>query len=205
VKNVTITLDEETARWARIEAARRDLSVSRFIRNLLRENMRQNQTYELAQQHFLSRPIYAVNEAGAPYPNVLVHARDPSNSEKHARAQEWLAHLWRTRRGLLSFQVLNEYYAVATRKLRPGVKPEDARRDVLDLLAWQPQPVDGDVLQAAWGIEDRFGFAFWDALVIAAAQAAGSRYLLTEDLQHGQELDGMTVLSPFLATPAEVA
>jgi len=68
VKNVTVTLDEETARWARIEAARQDMSVSRLIRNLLQENMRRNQTYEVAMRTFLARPIYTVNESGAPYP-----------------------------------------------------------------------------------------------------------------------------------------
>jgi hypothetical protein len=77
VKNVTVTLDEETARWARIEAARQDMSVSSLIRNLLQENMRRNQTYELAQRTFLSQPVYAVNEGGASY---------PSRDEIHDRA-----------------------------------------------------------------------------------------------------------------------
>jgi hypothetical protein len=69
VKNVTVTLDEETAHWARMEAARQEMSVSRLVRNLLRESMRQNRTYELAQRRFLSRPIYTVNETAAPYPS----------------------------------------------------------------------------------------------------------------------------------------
>jgi predicted nucleic acid-binding protein len=137
--------------------------------------------------------------------NVLVYSRDPSAGAKHATAQEWLGHLWQTRRGRLSFQVLNEYYAVVTARLRPGVQPADARTDVQNLLAWQPVPVDGDVVATAWEIQDRFGFAFWDALIVAAAQIAACRYLLTEDLQHGQELDGVTVISPFRAKPAEAA
>src|SRR5258706_13291019 len=49
--------------------------------------------------------------------NVLVYARDPSAAEKHPRAREWVTHLWRTASGRVSFQVLNEYYAVVTRKL----------------------------------------------------------------------------------------
>ena len=68
MKNVTVTLDEETARWARIEAARRDMSVSRLIRNLLEENMRRNQTYEVAMQRYLSMPERNLNEDGVPYP-----------------------------------------------------------------------------------------------------------------------------------------
>ncbi len=68
MKNVTVTLDEETARWARMEAARREMSVSRLIRNLLQENMRQNQTYEMAMRRYLSQPTRNLNEEGSPYP-----------------------------------------------------------------------------------------------------------------------------------------
>jgi hypothetical protein len=68
VKNVTVTLDEKTAHWARMEAARREMSVSRLIRNLLQENMRQNQTYEVAMRSYLSQPARVLNEAGTPYP-----------------------------------------------------------------------------------------------------------------------------------------
>jgi hypothetical protein len=68
VKNITITLDEETARWARLEAAKREVSVSRLVRDILRENMRQSRTYEAAMRSWLSTPPYIVNETGAPYP-----------------------------------------------------------------------------------------------------------------------------------------
>ena len=68
MKNVTVTLDEETALWARVEAARRDMSVSRLIRNLLQENMRRNQTYEVAMRRYLSQPARVLYEARGPYP-----------------------------------------------------------------------------------------------------------------------------------------
>jgi predicted nucleic acid-binding protein len=135
--------------------------------------------------------------------NVLVYARDASAADKHARARAWMAHLWQAERGRLSFQVLHEYYVVTTRKLTPALSRTEARAEVRTLLAWQPQPVNDDLLESAWDVEDRFGLSFWDALVVSAAQAAGCRYLLTEDLQHGQELDNLTVLSPFRATPEE--
>lgn len=69
MKNVTITLDEETARWARLEAARQEMSVSRLVRNLLHENMRQGRTYELARRRFLARPARSLNAEGAAYPH----------------------------------------------------------------------------------------------------------------------------------------
>jgi predicted nucleic acid-binding protein len=137
--------------------------------------------------------------------NVLVYARDSSAGDKHSRAREWMAHLWRAQTGRVSFQVLHEYYSAATRKLKPALSVPEARNEVSALLAWQPLQMDGDVLEGAWDTQDRFGLSFWDALVVSAAQIGRCRYLLTEDLQHGQDLNGLIVLSPFRATPEDAA
>jgi predicted nucleic acid-binding protein len=131
--------------------------------------------------------------------NVLVYARDASEPEKQPQAAAWIEHLWRTRTARLSFQVLQEYYATTTRKLKPGLPTEQARADVRDLLAWRPVSVGPELLQAGWSVEDRFGLSCWDALIVAAARIAGCGYLLTEDLQHGAELEGLRVVSPFRA------
>jgi predicted nucleic acid-binding protein len=131
--------------------------------------------------------------------NVLVYARDASEPEKQPQAAAWIDHLWRTRTARLSFQVLQEYYATTTRKLAPGLTPEQARADVRDLLAWRPVSVGTELLEAAWSVEDRFGLSCWDAPIVAAARIAGCEYLLTEDLQHGAELEGLQVVSPFRA------
>jgi predicted nucleic acid-binding protein len=133
--------------------------------------------------------------------NVLVYARDSADPDKHARATEWIARLWRSGEGRVSFQVLQEYYVTTTRKLIPGLRPQEARADVEDFLAWQPVPVGGPALRLAWSIQDRFGLSFWDALVAAAAHIAGCDVLLTEDLQHGADLDGLRVVDPFREDP----
>jgi predicted nucleic acid-binding protein len=129
--------------------------------------------------------------------NVLVYARDASEPEKHARAFEWIRHLWDTGEGRVSMQVLQEYYVTTTRKLRPGLAPDDARADVRDLSAWRPVTIGLEGLEAAWTIEERFGLSFWDALVVAAAHVARCDVLLSEDLQHGLDLDGVRVVDPF--------
>jgi predicted nucleic acid-binding protein len=129
--------------------------------------------------------------------NVLVYARDGSEPAKQPRAREWIDHLWQTRSARLSFQVLEEYYATTTRKLKPGLSPEEARADVRDLLAWRPVAIGMEVLEAGWSLEDRFGLSCWDALIVAAARIAGCDYLLTEDFDHGSELEGLQVVSPF--------
>ena len=136
--------------------------------------------------------------------NVLVYARDASEPDRQPQALAWIEHLWRTRTARLSFQVLQEYYAATTRKLKPGLSPEQARADIRDLLAWRPVPVGVEVLEGGWLVEDRFGLSCWDALIVAAARIAGCEHLLTEDLQHGSDLDGLRVVNPFRAAPGSL-
>ena len=136
--------------------------------------------------------------------NVLVYARDSADSEKHLRAREWMRELWERRAGRLSVQVLYEYYVTVTRKLTPGLPVDQARRDVRDLSQWQPLALDASIVERAWAEQDSHDLSFWDALVVAAAKRTGCEHLLSEDLQHGQDLGGIAVVSPFLREPSEV-
>ena len=129
--------------------------------------------------------------------NVLVYARDASEPEKQPLAAEWVAHLWRSQTGRLSIQILNEYYVTVTQKLKPGMSVEEAREDVRNLMLWRPVPLSTTLVEQAWSVQDRHGASLWDALIIAAAQIARCPYLLSEDLQDGQDLDGVKVVSPF--------
>lgn len=133
--------------------------------------------------------------------NVLVYHRDTTDPEKQAAAAEWMAHLWGTGAGRTSLQVLREYYVTVTSKLTPGLPAADAREDVLALRAWDPLEPGLDLVDDAWSVEDRYGFAFWDALIVAAARRLDCAVLLTEDLQDGQALDGLRVRNPFLHAP----
>jgi predicted nucleic acid-binding protein len=136
--------------------------------------------------------------------NVLVYARDASETAKQPRAAEWMQRLWQERRGRLSTQVLQEYYVVVTSKLDPGLTAAAARADVRVLQAWQPVVIEPVVLDTAWSIEDRYQLSLWDALIVAAAQQSRSRYLLTEDLQDGQEFDDVRIVNPFAHDPSIV-
>lgn len=114
----------------------------------------------------------------------------------------WKAELWKSRRGRISFQVLHEFYARATQKW-PTLFPE-VRSSVRNLLEWNPIVMDSEILERAWKIQERYKLSFWDALIVAAAKAASCKYLLTEDLQEGQELDGVLVVNPFRSSPREI-
>lgn len=128
---------------------------------------------------------------------VLVYARDASEPDKQQRAAAWMAHLWGTRTGRTSVQVLNEYYVTVTRKLSPGLDRSIARDDVRDLGAWWPTATDQATMTTAWDLEDRYSLSWWDSLIVASAIALGCDRLLTEDLQDGQEFGGLVVTDPF--------
>jgi len=133
--------------------------------------------------------------------NVLVYTRDASEAEKQAQASAWMRHLWGSRLGRLSYQVLGEFYVTVTRKLNPGLDPEEARKDLRALMVWRPQTIDSEVLERAWILEGRHSLSFWDALVVGSAQHSACPYLLTEDLQDGQSFDGLVVVNPFTHSP----
>ena len=136
--------------------------------------------------------------------NVLVYRRDAGQGEKQVQAASWMEHLWMTRSGRLSYQVLQEFYVTVTSKLQPGLDVESARDDVRALMAWHPVAVDAGVLEGAWVHQDRYGLSWWDALIVSAAQVANCRYLLTEELQDGQELGEVQVVSPFRHSPETI-
>ncbi len=138
--------------------------------------------------------------------NVLLCADDAHDLPRQARAREWLQALWQRRAGRLSTQVLGDYYVTATRTF--GMPLGDARAKVRRFQLWQPWQIDHQTVETAWGVEARFGLNYWDALIVAAAAQSGATHVLTVDLQptqHLQQIDGVTILNPFLATPADLA
>lgn len=136
--------------------------------------------------------------------NVLVYRRDASEPGKQERALAWMTYLWNLRLGRLSFQVLQEFYVTVTAKLDPGLDRETARGDVRALLAWQPLAADARMMEGAWNLQERFRLSWRDALVVAAAQAADCRYLLSEDFQEHQDLGGVKVVNPFQGVPEDL-
>ena len=134
--------------------------------------------------------------------NVFLYAVDEADPNKQRAARNWRAELWKSRRGRISFQVLGEFYINAVRK-RPDAL-EEARAEVRDLLVWNPVITDAALLEQGWKLQDRYRLSYWDALIVAAAKASSCRYLLTEDLQAGQNLVGVEVVNPFQRPPESV-
>lgn len=135
--------------------------------------------------------------------NILVYALDAGAGEKQRQAAAWTESVWRSGRGRVSTQVLHEFYVTVTQKLRPGLDRSAARVEVRGLMSWRPVQLDEVMLESAWDVQDRFQLSFRDALIVAAARAAGCGHLLTEDLQDGQMLDDLRIVNPFLHQPAD--
>ena len=129
--------------------------------------------------------------------NVLAYAHDRSETARQPVARALLEKLWRERAGVLSTQVLQEFYVVATRKLDPPM-PRGAARELLVLYAtWPVVQVDVPLVIAASELEERHTLSFWDALVVEAARRAGAARIVTEDLQPGRRIGGVAVENPF--------
>ncbi len=127
--------------------------------------------------------------------NVLLYLDATDAPEKQARAADLWQRLRRSGEGVVSTQVLQEYYAAATRKLR--VQPEIARRRVDLWATLRVVQVTVPTIRAAIVREQSDRLSFWDALIVQAAIEAGCETLFSEDLQTGRRFDGLVIVNPF--------
>lgn len=129
--------------------------------------------------------------------NVLVYAHDASEPAKQPIARAALERLWSTRTGLVSTQVLQEFYVVATSAHKLAMSPSDAR-EIVDLYsAWPVVVIEPVLILAASRLHETARISFWDALIVEAARVAGASRILSEDLAHAQRFEGIRVENPF--------
>jgi predicted nucleic acid-binding protein len=128
--------------------------------------------------------------------NILLYAisRDPQEQPKAKVANDIL-----TARDLaLSVQVLQEFYVQATRRSRPDpLTHEQASRLVESFLRYPVQGISTGIMMAALAARERFHLSYWDAAIIEASRALGCGVVLSEDLNHGQDYEGVRVENPF--------
>ncbi|MGH9416324.1 MAG: PIN domain-containing protein [Terriglobales bacterium] len=133
--------------------------------------------------------------------NVLLYTRDKRDRSKQQRAVAWTTGTWDTGAGRVSWQVLHEYYWNGTRKLK--IDPMIVRADVHDLAQFNPVQASLALVQRAWHWCDQAQLAYWDALIVAAAEHCGATYLLSEDFEPKRRFGDCTVLDPFRSDPAD--
>lgn len=130
--------------------------------------------------------------------NVFVYHLDPTDSRKQGIAEGIVREALATGNACISWQVVQECLNVALRKAEVAL-PADAARAYLDavLLPLMQVTATASVYHRALDVQSRWRYGFYDSLVIASALAAGCRTLLSEDLQHGQRIDALTIVDPF--------
>ena len=129
--------------------------------------------------------------------NILIYVYDTDAQKKHETAVAVVKKLWQTKTGIISTQVLQEFYVNVTRKIPNPLSPASARDVINDYLSWQVVTNTPEMILLASEIQERNLLSFWDALIIAAAKQGGAKTILTEDLNHGQLIEGIRVENPF--------
>jgi predicted nucleic acid-binding protein len=129
--------------------------------------------------------------------NILIYAEDRDSGRKHEIARDLVIELWDDHDGVLSIQVLQEFFVNVTRKLRRPLTPAKALQIVQEYLTWTIVENTGDLLVAAIELQQKARLSFWDAMVVQAAIDAGCDRLYSEDLNAGQKLGPVVIVNPF--------
>jgi predicted nucleic acid-binding protein len=129
--------------------------------------------------------------------NVLIYAHDADAKQKHEVAKKILRELWSERKGVLSTQVLQEFYVNVTRKIASPLSKDSARLVVSSYMLWSMETTPLEI-SVAFRIEDEARIGFWDALIVAAAAKSGARRIISEDLNAGQKIAGILIENPFV-------
>lgn len=131
--------------------------------------------------------------------NVLVYAEDRDAKGKHESARDLVVRLWEHRDGVVSVQVLQEFYVTVTRKMKKPLTSSKALAIVAEYLTWTVVENTGALLTGAIELQQRSRISLWDAMVIQAALAAGCDRLYSEDLNAGQRFGPLVIINPFEA------
>jgi len=128
--------------------------------------------------------------------NVLIYAHDLDAIAKNGIAKAALRELWSERAGVLSMQVLQEFYVNVTRKIAAPLPKDSARQVVSAYSTWCMETTPAEIA-SAFRIEDESRIGFWDALIVASAVKSGAARILSEDLNAGQGIAGILIENPF--------
>lgn len=130
--------------------------------------------------------------------NIFIYTFDDVVPEKQRIAQERIRTALQDGSGIISYQVVQEVLNVLTRKLPLAMNAGDATRYLATTLEplWRVQP-SAELYRAGLAVQSRYGFGLYDSLIVAAALSAGCARLISEDLQHGQRIEGLVIEDPF--------
>jgi predicted nucleic acid-binding protein len=130
--------------------------------------------------------------------NVLVYLFDRDAPDKQETTRTLFESEAQSGRLIISTQVLQEWYVTVTRKLAEPLPAKDAEQTLRHFATFPVVRIDTGHIIGAVNRCQVLGFSFWDALIIETALSGGSSILYTEDMQHGQVIDGLTIINPYV-------
>lgn len=130
--------------------------------------------------------------------NIFLYAFDVTEGYKHAICNQKLLDLWDSGTGVISTQVMQEFYNNVTKKIPQRLTYAQARAELKFYETWEVVQVDPVLIRAASEIQEQNVLSFWDSLIVAAAQRANAEILLSEDMNHGQVIGGVEIHNPLL-------
>ncbi len=130
--------------------------------------------------------------------NILVYAHDVSAEYRHEVSRNIMFELWEQRRGVLSTQVLQEFFSAVTTKITQPLNIQTAKEVIEFLLKWTVVVNDGNSVLAAIDMHQKYKYSFWDSMILASAVKSGAAVLLSEDFSDGRIIDGVAIRNPFI-------
>ena len=129
--------------------------------------------------------------------NILVYAFDRLEGQKHELAARLLETLWKSRTGVLSTQVLQEFHVAITRQKKRGISLKQSQ-EIINSFSYWPiyTPRANDIVQAI-DLQERYQLSFWDSLILQSAISSKCKKVYSEDLSHGQVIEGVQIVNPF--------
>ncbi len=134
--------------------------------------------------------------------NLFVYAIDSSKAErdKSELARQLIRSAIEHTSGVISVQVLQEFYNTATRKLAIPLTPNQALEYVEYMRMLEVVEPSFAMVTSAIRLSQRLKFSFWDSMIVQTALTADCEILLSEDMQHGQRIDGLVIENPFVVS-----
>ena len=130
--------------------------------------------------------------------NIIVYAHDRSSEKKHTISKEIMEYLWERKKGVISVQVMQEFYVCVTTKILKPLPLKDARKILECLMNWHLIINDEYITINAIDLQEKYRFSFWDSLIVQSAIQSQAPTLFSEDFSDGQAVENVKIVNPFI-------
>ncbi|MBN1290417.1 MAG: PIN domain-containing protein [Candidatus Latescibacteria bacterium] len=134
--------------------------------------------------------------------NIFVYTFDSSDREKQKLSREIVTQALENSTGIISYQVIQEFLNVSTKKFQSPLTPTDCQKYLTVILEPLCEIFSNiELYHQALDIMERWHYSFYDSLIISAALKADCKTIYSEDLQHNQKIEHLTIINPYIHTP----